>query len=42
MFENLSDELPYESDVLIDQVQEKDDIDVIKQKLLWKNQLKKV
>ena len=30
IFENISDEIPYEADVVIDRVQEKDDIDVIK------------
>ena len=30
IFENISDEIPYEADVVIDKVQEKDDIDVIK------------
>ena len=30
IFENISDEIPYETDVIIDKVQEKKDIDVIK------------
>ena len=30
IFENISDEIPYETDVLIEKIQEKDDIDVIK------------
>ena len=30
VFDNISDEIPYEADVIIDKVQEKDDIDVIK------------
>jgi GTP-binding protein Era len=30
IFENISDEIPYETDVLIDRVEEKDDLDVVK------------
>jgi GTP-binding protein Era len=30
IFENISDEIPYETDVMIEKIQEKDDIDVIK------------
>ena len=30
IFDNISDEIPYEADVIIDRVEEKDDIDVIK------------
>eukprot|EP01029_Cantina_marsupialis_P025754 TRINITY_DN68273_c0_g1_i1.p1 TRINITY_DN68273_c0_g1~~TRINITY_DN68273_c0_g1_i1.p1 ORF type:complete len:286 (+),score=40.36 TRINITY_DN68273_c0_g1_i1:26-883(+) len=30
IFENISDEIPYETDVLIDRVQEKDNLDVVK------------
>ena len=34
IFENLSDEIPYEADVVIEKVQEKPDIDVIKAKIV--------
>ena len=41
VFDNISDEIPYEADVVIDKVEEKEDIDVIKARIIVEKQNQK-